>query len=76
MKILTFAAGIALALGSIASSVPAEAHRTGYSHNHGRGGYDRRDDRRRYNRGDRRWRNHHSSCRTVWRNHRRVQICR
>jgi hypothetical protein len=75
LKILTFAVGVAIAIGGIASSAPAFAqdHR-GMDHR----GMENRDHRGNgYNRGhDRRWNNHRRSCRTVWRHHRRIQVCR
>lgn len=38
---------------------------------------DRRDDRRSYGRNDRRgWNHGRQQCRTEWRHHRRVRICR
>lgn len=86
------AAGLAFATLSIGATAPAEAQRydRGYSQDHrgdDRRDYrnDRRDDRRDH-RDDRRYRGrgnngHHygqynQRCRTEWRNHRRIQICR
>jgi hypothetical protein len=91
MKILALAAGIALALGGIASSVPASAQ--GWQDNGRYSGYDRGydrdgkwnnhsdkrygDDRRwRNNRDDRRWRNHDRRCWTEWHHHRNIRVCR
>ena len=83
------AAGLAIATLSLGAAAPAEAQRydRGYSQDH-RGPdrrdfrHDRRDDRRddrRFNgRGDRgrHYGNYRQRCRTEWRHHRRVQICR
>lgn len=91
MKIFAFAAGIALALGGIASSVPATAQ--GYNNGNHRGSYDRGRDRgdkwnnhsnkrygndRRWRNGrdDRRWNNRGRRCWTEYRHHRNVRVCR
>lgn len=81
------AAGLAIATLGLGTAAPAEAqrHDRGYSQQHRDGprgdrhyrGHDRRDDRGYRGRGsDRRNWNNGRRCRTEWRNHRRVQICR
>jgi hypothetical protein len=79
------AAGLALATLSVGAAAPAEAQRydRGYSQDHRGNDHrdyrnDRRDDRRYRGRGNdrRNYRGHHQRCRTEWRNHRRIQICR
>jgi hypothetical protein len=77
------AAGLALATLSLGAAAPAEAqrHDRGYSQDHRGNGprahhNNRRDDRRfRGNRG-RHYSGYNQRCRTEWRNHRRIQICR
>jgi hypothetical protein len=70
MKIITFAASIALAIGSVASSAPAFAQNHNGMHDRGnRGGYNHGG------RGDRRW-NNHRRCRMERHHHRNVRVCR
>jgi Ni/Co efflux regulator RcnB len=91
MKILALAAGIALALGGIASSVPASAQgvqdngrHSGYNRGHDRGGKWNNHSNKRYgndrryrnHRDDRRWRNHGRRCWNEWRHHRNIRVCR
>ncbi|MEG3164295.1 hypothetical protein U1701_06785 [Sphingomonas sp. PB2P19] len=73
------AAGLAVATLSIGVAAPAEAQRydRGYSQDHrGNDHHDRRDDRRFRGRGYDRHHGYSQRCRTEWRHHRRVQICR
>lgn len=81
------AAGLAFATLSIGATAPAEAQRNdrGYSQDHRGNDYrgndrrdrhDRRDDRRFRGRGNDRHHGYSQRCRTEWRHHRRVQICR
>jgi hypothetical protein len=75
MKILTVAAGIALALGSVASSMPAFAQNNDGMHDRGdRGGYNNHGDGR-DGRHDRRW-NNHRRCWMEHHHHRNVRVCR
>jgi hypothetical protein len=72
MKILTFAASITLALGSVATSAPAFAQNHDGMHDRGdRGGYNDH----RNGRGDRRW-NNHRRCHIERHHHRNVRVCR
>lgn len=73
------AAGLMIAgLGVSTTAASAQGHRDDRR-------YDQRADRHRDDRGDRNWRgdrgrgpgfNNHRRCRTEWRHHRRVTICR
>jgi hypothetical protein len=87
MRILKFSAALALIAGSLGLATGAQAQH--YDHGRDRmvrvddrGDHARRDDRRyrrddrRYSRHDRRGYRSARHCRTEWRHHRRIRVCR
>jgi hypothetical protein len=91
MKITRIIAAAGLMVAALGAGTSAEAQRHNGDRDNGRyeqrhngdrdhGRYEQRDNRgHHYGRNDRRRhqaRKHHQRCRTVWRDHRRVQVCR
>ena len=78
MKLTKIIAAAGLMAASLGASAGADAQRYNGDRDHGR--YEHRDngDRRygSHDRGHHYGRDHHQRCRTEWRHHHRVRICR
>jgi hypothetical protein len=76
MKILTFAVGVAIAIGGVAASAPALAQM-----NHGGPGMDHRNDRHddhradNGRRSDHHLKNYRKRCTYEYRYHRKIRVC-